>query len=1006
MHRSRKSRDRPTTRSINGIDKSFKREDDSDDEGGDEEYEAPVQRTQQTRNTKKVTDSSVTSEVASEEEMETYTICGETRVRMSTAVEGGYSSIYPKSTRPIAEDNNNDLDILQDENFGDTQFNESDLARQTRSTSREKEGGRAPMENETATPTQQREDVNLFSQNEVDPDFVESDEEERQKKRARGNGAREAEYMSYVKSGQYQNNQLVIRALKAQIQDMEKTLSGVTRCTVCMSNYVQPLVSTQCWHVHCEDCWLSSLSAKRLCPQCNVITLPSQLRRIFLQDTHTSRQNGNAGQDTSKIQIKFPTILKILNNSAECPKPLHVCQPSVQNQSYKYSIRDSIPYDRTSTGISNDGCNDTKVEPLVATMQEIWKTLGGSAEFWRGTDVCDPTNYIGVTCDTLLTHPTSLLLSGLSLNGSLSPSIGTLHHLTRIDLSSNRLGGIIPYTIGHLTELENLKLSRNRLTGCIPSTFSGLLLLQNVDVSHNRMEGSLALNNDDDKGEERSAYKKKSNSVRRGLLGSLLNITVQQAEIVKTISDVALSLSSNATSFVYSTPNVSISLQAYNLRNISGQYIKTKLMNTTVTVAIPISVFNTPRVSLLLSSVSFNPFVSMDNQSIFSRVIGVALYSEGREIEVKDVTDSINITMGIIDSIPPDHHAVCQYWNEYSSLWSREGCNLVVDGNVTMCQTNHLTNFSIGIQPIVSPSSNQAEVNVQMGGASDKKKMIVIASCVAGGLVLILVSSLLLFRLLRAREVDLKSSEGTAEKNETIEWKERVSGGGNAQVWKATRNETITVAIKRREDAGIRSLVREATRLKTMHHPNIVMYLAQNLTEEEMWLKECLTYQNRRSYILSSTLTTCVYTILLRITEGSIVAKITSFSECTEDGAKYEGTPSDHTAPEVVKFGIQYVQSDVWSFGLILLFIARDGRETHQTQRKSGIMIAEEWEASVKGMIHHCTREEIRDRPTFSDITKRMSRSVVKQKVTERVMEGNERVDDPYGLHEVMEDHR
>ena len=54
------------------------------------------------------------------------------------------------------------------------------------------------------------------------------------------------------------------------------------RCLICMDKYSKPLVSVQCWHVHCEECWLRTLGAKKLCPQCNMITSPSDLRRIFL----------------------------------------------------------------------------------------------------------------------------------------------------------------------------------------------------------------------------------------------------------------------------------------------------------------------------------------------------------------------------------------------------------------------------------------------------------------------------------------------------------------------------------------------------------------------------------------------------------------------------------------------------------------------------------------------------------------------------------------------------
>lgn len=49
------------------------------------------------------------------------------------------------------------------------------------------------------------------------------------------------------------------------------------RCLICFEGYRTPLVSVACWHVHCKDCWLRVLGVKKLCPQCNAITSPSQL---------------------------------------------------------------------------------------------------------------------------------------------------------------------------------------------------------------------------------------------------------------------------------------------------------------------------------------------------------------------------------------------------------------------------------------------------------------------------------------------------------------------------------------------------------------------------------------------------------------------------------------------------------------------------------------------------------------------------------------------------------
>ena len=62
----------------------------------------------------------------------------------------------------------------------------------------------------------------------------------------------------------------------------EELLRNTPKCLICLQHYTKPLVSIGCWHVHCEQCWLATLGAKRLCPQCQTVTSPADLRRVFL----------------------------------------------------------------------------------------------------------------------------------------------------------------------------------------------------------------------------------------------------------------------------------------------------------------------------------------------------------------------------------------------------------------------------------------------------------------------------------------------------------------------------------------------------------------------------------------------------------------------------------------------------------------------------------------------------------------------------------------------------
>lgn len=77
----------------------------------------------------------------------------------------------------------------------------------------------------------------------------------------------------------------IVEALKSRIRELEnkdQSLAEVYKCLICMERYRTPVISVCCWHVHCEVCWLQTLGAKKLCPQCNMITSPTDLRRIYM----------------------------------------------------------------------------------------------------------------------------------------------------------------------------------------------------------------------------------------------------------------------------------------------------------------------------------------------------------------------------------------------------------------------------------------------------------------------------------------------------------------------------------------------------------------------------------------------------------------------------------------------------------------------------------------------------------------------------------------------------
>ncbi|KAF9664408.1 hypothetical protein SADUNF_Sadunf16G0015900 [Salix dunnii] len=88
-------------------------------------------------------------------------------------------------------------------------------------------------------------------------------------------------------------------------------------------------------------------------------------------------------------------------------------------------------------------------------------------------------------------HITSLVASGVRLNGQIDKRLSELTHLKKIDLSSNQLYGTIPESLRKLTRLQTLNLAYNQLSGQIPPTLGNLKALETLDLHMNFLDDSI-----------------------------------------------------------------------------------------------------------------------------------------------------------------------------------------------------------------------------------------------------------------------------------------------------------------------------------------------------------------------------------------------------------------------------------------------------------------------------------------------------------------------------------
>mmetsp|Transcript_695 Transcript_695/g.1099 ORF Transcript_695/g.1099 Transcript_695/m.1099 type:complete len:413 (-) Transcript_695:118-1356(-) len=132
----------------------------------------------------------------------------------------------------------------------------------------------------------------------------------------------------------------------------------------------------------------------------------------------------------------------------------------------------------------------SQVAALVALYESTngasWKLFNKKNNWLSAEPVC---KWNGVTCKGV--SITEVLLSDVSLQGSIPSEIGHLKQLERLDLSSNTITGSLPNTLGNLRNLKYLSLPWNRISGSIPSTLGNLNNLQLMDLEKNSISGTI-----------------------------------------------------------------------------------------------------------------------------------------------------------------------------------------------------------------------------------------------------------------------------------------------------------------------------------------------------------------------------------------------------------------------------------------------------------------------------------------------------------------------------------
>lgn len=200
---------------------------------------------------------------------EVYEWAGQTRIRASSLLEGGYAAVKMTNTVNSSQNDDEELNVedVEPALYGSSQYSEMDV-----------------IYPKSAKLTESTQD-SLYLRKLVTGSDQDIPKVQRISETAEDSSSNDSCCMPHtsnmgVPSGDAKT--VIINALEAKVRELEAKSTPKLKCLICMDEFRVPVVSTCCWHVHCEECWLRTLGEKKLCPQCKMITSPTDLRRIYM----------------------------------------------------------------------------------------------------------------------------------------------------------------------------------------------------------------------------------------------------------------------------------------------------------------------------------------------------------------------------------------------------------------------------------------------------------------------------------------------------------------------------------------------------------------------------------------------------------------------------------------------------------------------------------------------------------------------------------------------------
>ncbi|XP_058251250.1 E3 ubiquitin-protein ligase RNF220a isoform X8 [Hemibagrus wyckioides] len=221
---------------------------------------------------------------------EEYEWCGQKRIRATSLLEGGFRGTgFAMCSTKESHDSDADLDVDGDDTleYGKAhRYTEADIipcSGEDQGETKEREALRGAVLNGGMPSNRITPEFSKWASDEM-PSTSNGESSKQEASSASTSTVPRTCKNSEIEKITEDSTGTTLEALKARIRELEKQILRGDRykCLICMDSYTAPLTSIQCWHVHCEECWLRTLGNKKLCPQCNTITSPGDLRRVYL----------------------------------------------------------------------------------------------------------------------------------------------------------------------------------------------------------------------------------------------------------------------------------------------------------------------------------------------------------------------------------------------------------------------------------------------------------------------------------------------------------------------------------------------------------------------------------------------------------------------------------------------------------------------------------------------------------------------------------------------------